>query len=183
MYQKKKLAFTNRVVFEKFSPAIDKCFCVVSKMMFANRINIDGSINMEQAGFLKKSDLWSYIYYLYYYNNTSVEEFASMRDEEKGKASALRFYEVVKAVVQNRFVAEERIIPLDVNTLIFFINSIVHKYGEDMKNPVVDYLKSFLDKHRDMVRLNKLSVVTGRENVEVAKNASNANVKVQFEYK
>lgn len=185
MYQKKKLAFSNRTIFEKFSPSIDRCFCVVAKMMFANRINIDGSIDMSQAGFLKKNEVWSYIYYLFYYNNTTLEEFATMRDEEKGKASAIRFYEVVKAVVQNQFIADDKVVPLDINTLIYFVNAIVHKYGENMKNPVVDYLISVLDKHKGVTHLNKLSVITGTNASVVAEpeKVANANVKVSFQYK
>lgn len=195
-FKRKKLAFNNQAMFEKqFSTVFETCFCVVSKMMFNNHVNIDGSINMEQAGFLRKYQLWSYIYYLYYYNNSSLEEFAAMKGE-LGKASAVRFYEVVKAVVQNQFVPEESVTPLDVNTLIYFVNIIMAKYrGEgaiaesNIKNPVVDYIRGVLarGKGEEGVRLKKLSVVTGKEsgNVNVVTDSAgvgNANVKVTFDY-
>lgn len=186
-FQKKKLAFRNQAVFDRsFSPAVDSCFCVVARLVFEGRINVDGTINVEQAGYLKKGDVWSYIYYLYTYNHTSVEEFVAMKDE-KGKASALRFYEVVKAVVQNQFVPEVAIVPLDVNTLIYFINLMCQRYGENMQNPVATFLQS-MTKRPEVVHLSKLSVVTGQEPGAVnvitnANKAKNANVKVQFEYK
>lgn len=187
-FQKKKLAFNNTLVFGKpFSPSVDQCFCVASRMMFNHRINMDGTIQMEHAGYLKKNELWSYIYYLYTYNNTSVEEFVTMKDEN-GKASALRFYEVVKAVVQNQFIPEDKVVPLDVNTLIYFINVVCQRYGDNMKNPIADFLKSVVHKQHDIVHLSKLSVITGQEQgalnvITNADKAKNANVKVQFNIK
>lgn len=160
MFTKFKLSFTSAVVFEKeFKPSIDNAFCVVSRMMFLNMINIDGSINEEQVGLLKVYELWSYIYYLYYYNHSSVETFAAMKDEKDGKASALLFYETVRGEVDNPFVGSDEILPLDVNTLAYFINKMVHTYGKNMRNPVVDYLKEIvrriMDNQSIVERLNK----------------------------
>lgn len=185
MFRKKKLAFSNKTVFEKFSPSIDKCFCVTSRLMFEGRINIDGSVNMEQAGYLRKYQLWSYIYYLYYYNNTSVETFSTMMDPENGKASAIRFYEVVKAVIKNQFIPEDSIIPLDVNSLIYFINVMIHTYGQNMKNPITDYIHAILNSNKGLVKIDKLTVKTGNEDKVVLTTddkEDDANIRVKLNY-
>jgi hypothetical protein len=164
VYTKKRLAFSNQAVFEKkFSSGIDACYCVVSKMMFENLMNVDGTISHENAGSLRKSDLWSYIYYLFYYNNSSVEEFVAMKDKKNGKASAIRFYEVVKAVVKNQFVEEEEITPLDVNTLIYFVNIMIERYEGNMSNPIVSFVQQLVHKAKgeQIGAIKKLSIVTG----------------------
>lgn len=150
MFTKSKLSFTSTVVFEnEFKPSIDHAFCVVSRMMFLNMINIDGSINEEQLGLLKIYELWSYIYYLYYYNHSSVETFAAMKNTTDGKASALLFYETVRREVENPFIGSDEVLPLDVNTLAYFINKMVHTYGKNMRNPVVDYLSEIVRRIMD----------------------------------
>ncbi len=189
MFSKKKLAFTNELVFEKFKADFDKCFCVVSKMMIKDVLNIDGSIDITKTGELKKYELWSYIYYLYYFNNTTLEEFALMKDNDnKGKASAIKFYEVVRNTVNNQFVPQDKIIPLDVNTLSYFINILVHKYEENLTNPIVHYLQKLLNRKSDMIKLGKLSISTGNtgKNVEIVTNSNNvknSNVRIRMNVK
>lgn len=188
MYQKSKLSFKNQTIFEKaFRPNIDKAFCVVSKMMFFNTINVDGSINPEKESQLHKYELWSYIYYLYYYNNTSVEEFARMKNPDNGKANAVRFYRSVQEVVQNSFVPDDKILPFDVRTLSFFINTLIHKYGNDLRNPVVDYLQQLLNNKEAMAQLKKFTLVTGQPpgNVSIVtdpQNVRRSNIRVTLGY-
>ena len=186
MFKKSKLTFKNSAVFEKrFKPFIDTVFCVVSKMMFFDRINVDGTVNPEQAGYLNKYELWSYIYYLFYYNNSTVGEFMEMKDTKTGKANAFKMYTVVKEVVDNQFVDGEDIVPFDVNTLIYFINIVTQKYGPDLRNPIVDYLQKILASKEAMTSINKFSIVTGQKdgNIVVVSNPSNienANIKIGF---
>lgn len=186
MYKKSELTFKSLIVFGRyFKPYIDHSFCIVSKMMFMNKINIDGTINDDQAGYLKRHDLWSYIYYLYYHNNSSVEEFVQMKNKETGKASALLMYKVVQAVVQNQFIANDDIIPFDVNTLIYFINVITQKYGENLRNPVVDYLRNILSNKDAVESIRKFAIRTGVTSGNVVlvtdpKEVDNANIKVKF---
>jgi hypothetical protein len=186
MFKKAGLSFKNKLVFEKdFKPSVDNSFCVVSKMMFFNRINIDGTINVDQASFLKKYELWSYIYYLYYYNNSSVEEFVDMKNSKDGKANAVLMYKVVQKVVDNQFIKEGEIVPFDVNTLVYFINVITQRYGENLRNPVVDYLRKLVNNKDAMDQIRQFSLVTGRQPGNVVmvtdpKDMQNANIKVRF---
>jgi len=185
MFTKARLSFAHKLVFEKdFKPNIERAFCVVSRMMFEDRINIDGTINMEQAGYLKKWQLWSYIYYLYYYNNSSVEEFVTMKNPKNGKANAVLFYESVRKVIQNQYIGQDEITPFDVNSLIYFINVVSQKYGEDMKNPVVDYLRKILRSKSAVDQISKFTLVTGTKEgqVQLVNKEENANIKVKFGY-
>lgn len=183
-FKKSELSFRNKTVFEKdFRANIDKTFCVVSKMMFMNRLNVDGSINIDQVGFLKKYELWSYIYYLYYYNNTSLEEFAGMKNRENGKANALLFYKNVSSVVDNQFISNGEIMPLDVNTLAYFVNLMVRKYGADMRNPVIDYLRHILNSPEAIDKIRQFTLSTGMKpgNVTIVSNPQDvdkADIKV-----
>lgn len=190
MFIKKKLAFNNVLIFEKqFKADFDKSFCVVSKMMIKDVLNIDGSIDIVKTGDLKKYELWSYIYYLYYFNNTTIEEFALMKDNDnKGKASAVKFYEVVRNTVNNQFVPHDSFIPLDVNTLSYFINILIHKYENNLTNPIVNYLQKILNRKPDMIKLGKLAITTGNsgKNVEFitnSNNAKNSNLKIKMDLK
>jgi hypothetical protein len=156
-------------------------------MLFNNRINVDGSIDVENAGFLKKYQLWSYIYYLYYFNNSSVEEFVMMKNKENNKAKAVLFYEVVKSVVQNQFVNTEEIVSFDVNSLVYFINVIVHKYGINLRNPVIDYLRQLMSNKETVAKLRNFTLVTGKDAdgvtlVTAPENVKNANIKVKLSY-
>lgn len=186
MFKKSKLTFKNIAVFErKFKPYIETAFCVVSKMMFFDRINVDGTINPEQAGYLSKYELWSYIYYLFYYNNSTVGEFMEMKDTKSGKANALKMYTVVKEVVDNQFVSGEDVVPFDVNTLIYFINIVCQKYGVDLRNPIVDYLQKILSSKETITAISKLSLVTGQKNGNIKvvtdpNDLGNANIKIGF---
>ena len=186
MFEKATLSFKSIIMFGKeFKPSIDHSFCVVSKMMFFNHINIDGTINDDKASLLKKHELWSYIYYLYYYNNSSVEEFVKMKNPKDGKANALQMYRVVQEIVQNQFVPSTEIAPFDVNTLIYFINVITQRYGENMRNPVVDYLRKILGSKEAIEQIKKFSLRTGAKPGNVVmvtdpKEVNNADIKIEF---
>jgi len=187
MFSKAKLAFTNEAVFEKeFKPAIDTAFCVVSKMMWLSRINIDGTIDADQAVFLKKYEIWSYIYYLFYHNHSTLDMFASMKSDDNGKANALLFYKTVAETVDNQFINESiakgKIVGFDVNTLIYFVNVIVQRFGEDLTNPVVQYLQKIVNSPETIEKLRKFSLITGRApgNVQVVTGnaVKNADIKI-----
>lgn len=187
MFEKQKVAFNNKDIFgNKFSSNIESCFCSVSKMLFANIINIDGSIDVEKGPSLKKEQLWSYIYYLFYYNNKNEKtpEFVNMKTEKNGKANAVKFYDVVMIETKSAK-GQGRPIVLDQNTLIFFINIIVHKYQRILVNPVIDYLNQILAKEI-IPSLGSLSIKTNStpgKNVTIVTDPtklSNANVKVNF---
>lgn len=155
-------------------------------MLFENHINIDGTINVDTASLLRKYEIWSYIYYLYYYNHSVIQEFADMKNAKTGKASAMQFYDVVRRVVQNPLIPEtsDNVVPFDVNTLIFFVNKMINTYGNNMMNPVVVYLQKLLENKCAARKLQGLTLVTGRPPNEVEvlhdhEQISNANVSIR----
>jgi hypothetical protein len=196
-YTKKRIAFTNKAIFEypKFKPDIEKCFCIVSRMMYENRINVDGTIDMEQAGYVRKYQLWAYIYYLYYYNSSSLDDFQAMKTKDEnasslsdarirvGKASGEKFFMVVREAVQNGFVKDDEVTAFDVNTLIYFINLMHQRYQGVISNPIAQYLEGLLARKGDLVRLARVSVVTGdpKNALKILTDPSNiekANIKI-----
>lgn len=187
MFQKQKVSFNSKEVFDsKFKANIDTCFCVVSKLLFNNIINIDGSIDIDKAILLKKFQLWSYIYYLYFFNNKVIPEFIAMKTAKNDKASAILFYDTVMKTVNEKNIqnAKAKVIPFDINTLIYFINIIIHKYEHNMTNPVIDYLNKILEK-QIIPSLGSISIRTGTNsgNVKIItnpQNVSNSNVKVKL---
>ena len=190
------VSFSNTALFDKkFKSDIETCSCLVGKMFFSRKINIDGSIDVDNMVNLRKYELWSYIYYLYYFNNTSIDEFSSMKNPKDGKASAENFYRTVRDVVDNQFVEkinqasekDEMVVPLDPRTLSYFINLIVHRYEDDLTNPIIDYIKELVERNKG-AKFNSLLIKTGNDkDIKITpgfgKNANanaarNANVKV-----
>jgi hypothetical protein len=168
MFEKQKLQFSNKSVFGyAFKNNIDDCFCKTSKMLFAGKINPDGTVDESRADTFKKSELWSYIYYMYYYNNSDLDEFKAMRTKKTGQANAILFYDVVKTVVDRRTVDinsahEQSVKPLNTLYLIKFINNIIADSGDELVNPVIDYLKMLLSK-KALLNLKGIKLVTGSQ--------------------
>ena len=200
--KKRMVAFTNIQVFDKkFKADIEACFSTVAKMLFAKKIGVDGSVDTTNTVNLRKYELWSYIYYLFYYNNTSIEEFASMKSKGGlGGASAENFYKTVRDVVDNRYVTAlsietgkpDAVVPFDIQTLAYFLNYIIHKYEDDLSNPIIDYVKEILRSKETLQKLNSIIVKTSpnaKGNVKIvagdqnAKSADNANVRIRFNAK
>jgi len=190
--------FSHAALFDKkFKPDIETCSCIVGKMVFAKKINIDGSVDVDNMINIRKYELWSYIYYLYYFNNTSIDEFVAMKNTKTGTASAENFYRTVRDVVDNQFVSriniasdkDEVVVPLDPRTLAYFINMIIHKYEEDLANPIMSYLRELV-RQKPKATFDSLIIKTGdNENVKIVpgigKNANpnavrDANVKIDI---
>jgi hypothetical protein len=196
MFEKKRIAFSRKEIFGiKFQPTIDKCFCTVSKMLFNSEINTDGTIDITQSVNLKKEELWSYIYYLYFYNHTNVVIFKSMKNKENGKASGEQFYAAVISMVEgeeettNTNVNTQPAKSFDTTTLIIFINNVIEEFGNELVNPIFDYL-SLLLKKNILTRISGITIKTNNEdnndnkgNIVIVTNKENvkkANVKVSF---
>ncbi len=194
MFEKKRVAFSRKEIFgNNFKPVIDVCFCRVSKMVYDDKFMVpEGTIDITKASSFTKEELWSYIYYLYYYNQTGVLVFKQMRNEENGKANAELFYNTVVAMVDGEKevvqVEEKPAKPFDVTALIMFINTIIEDFGKELINPIFDYLKLLVNKSM-LARISgitlkaadtegngnsKIKIVTGDQNVQ------NANVKISF---
>lgn len=164
VFKKKQVSFKTIEVFGTgFKTDVEVCFCIVSKLLFRNVINIDGSIDMEQLVNVQKKEIWSYIYYMYQYNNATIPEFIKMKNPTTGKADGQQFYNVVfddidisnetngNIVVNknsNTNINSKKIrnVGTDIVRLVYFINKMVHTYKSDLINPVVDYLKQLMKK-------------------------------------
>jgi hypothetical protein len=101
-----------------------------------------------------------------------------MKTERNGKANAELFYESVKNATG------ETGSQLDNNTLIYFINLMIHNNEDNLINPVIDYLKKILSKEI-IPSLGSIGIKTGTnsKNVNIITNTNavkNANVKVSF---
>lgn len=187
MFQKARVAFSNKTIFgNKFSPAIDSCFLAVSKMLYSDKINVDGTIDITKSAALTLKDLWSYIYYLYYYNHTNVKIFHSMSNPKNGKANAELFYSTVTTFLENVNAGNENSAakPLDTTTLIIFINNVIEEYERQIVNPIFDYL-SVLMKKNIMTKLSSLNIVTGQDQTGIKivtdpTEVENANVKIRL---
>jgi len=182
MYEKKKVAFTNKKVFgNRFKNNISLCFCKVTKMMFQEKINVNGTINIEMTNDLLLEELWSYIYYLYFYNKGSIDLFKSMMDKKTRKATAIKFYETVIAYtdIRNSETSTKPAKPFDNTILIEFINKVLAEYKDDLINPVFDYLFKIMQRE---VNLTGITVRTGdKGNVSVMTkpdNVKNSNIKI-----
>jgi hypothetical protein len=109
-----------------------------------------------------------------------------MKSDDNGKANALLFYKTVAETVDNQFINESiakgKIVGFDVNTLIYFVNVIVQRFGEDLTNPVVQYLQKIVNSPETIEKLRKFSLVTGRApgNVQVVTGnaVKNADIKI-----
>jgi hypothetical protein len=196
MFEKQRVAFSNKDVFgPKFTPDVKSCFCKVSQMLFADKINTDGTLDINKAGLLTKEELWSYVYYLFYYNHSNVPVFKSMSNVESGKAKASLFYGAVASIVYgvdedsqerskgNASPKKRGVKPFDTTTLIIFVNNILEEFGKQIINPVFDYLQVILRKNI-VSRIADITIKTGNNSgfkiVTDAKDVANANVKFNF---
>jgi hypothetical protein len=149
----------------------------VSRLLFKNVINVDGSIDMEQLVNVRKKELWAYIYYLYQYNNSTIPEFIRMKNPVSGKADGQLFHDTVyddkdfKNSNTNTS-TNTKTIGTDIVRLVYFINKMIHTYKTDLVNPVIDYLKQLMKKEM-LTKLSEIKVQmvptlnSGKNNVKV----------------
>lgn len=167
-FEKHRLSFTShqgKMVFGKnFKSGRKAAVQTASRLLLSDHLMMDGSIDKSHISYLEDADLWSYIYYLYAFNNEHIPEFTQMKGDD-GLASAERFYDVVKSMVERSALRiQYRIERLSIGDLILFIDKIVAKHSERLVNPVVDHYNEMLLKtHSDSVRNIDVVVRTGRE--------------------
>lgn len=133
------VVFSDRRVFGKgFRPNADAVFCKLSKMLVQGHFaDARGTIDIgRQAGAWRLDVLWSYVYYLYVYNRSNLDLFGAMSDPKTGRASARRFVSVVRS-----YLGTSDDLPIDVPTLILFVNGTIDAYGTRLTNPLFDYLQ------------------------------------------
>lgn len=212
VYKKKALRFGDKNVFgTKFSPSVNKSLEKLSTILVMNKAYPTGML-VKDAIF-ETSDLWNYVYYLFYYNNIDIDYFAAMKDPVTGKASAELFYNVVKNVgtafesleriqgekaydtiirledltydVRKQSPQKQMVTPLSNKTLISFIHYVVVRYGDDLVNPLFDYVKVLSQKTSTIAKMKGIKIVTGldKDSVNIVfdeEGIKNADIKVTF---
>lgn len=161
MFIKEDISFQTKEIFYGFKPLINECFCIVSSMLFNEIINPDGTIDFNRKVSVK--ELWSYIYYIYFYNNRHIPEFISMTNKKTNKASAKRFFEVVKLSVD---LPDAK--TLSSESLVLFIDRMIHTKKKEIMIPIVIYLQKILD--RSIIPAQTISfkkVKNSNTNVEI----------------
>jgi hypothetical protein len=182
-FAKQEVAFKDKNVFGSFKGNLDSCFCVVSRLLFTGLLETNGMISQAKAGLIKKSDAWSYIYYLYYYNSTDIEVFKAMKEPKKGKASAVLFRRAVLDKLNEQGILLDRPRVLKPQELAGFINIVLKEEGDNIVSPIFDYLKMLLDT-KVVNHLEGIKLVTGNSGAEArfvtGQAAKNANIKISF---
>ena len=163
------ITFETKGVFGKrrkdkknFEPVFCKCFYYVSRMLYREKINLDGSINFKHVN-LKKHELWSYIYYLYYYNHTRIQVFKNMN---KGSTPNAEYF--YRQVISTIGIAEPKEPSVSVENLIMFINEIVNEY-KTLYNPLLMYLNKIIEKSK-MLTLQGITIKTNSNKINVRKS-------------
>lgn len=156
VFKKRLTKFNDMRIFGKaFKTSITSAFNSVAVLLHHNKVNHDGTIDVQNVGMFSINELWYYIYYLYHYNNQNISEFAEMRDHN-GYARADLFYKsVYKTVKGKEYIPKENelLTPLSEMNLIEFINDIIARYPSvetfpqtGLINPVFDYIKIIIEK-------------------------------------
>lgn len=177
-FEKHRLSFTSqqgKMIFgEHFKSGKQAAIQAAAKLLLSDQLNQDGTINENNISYLSDHDVWSYIYYLYSFNNEHINEFIKMKDEE-GQASAELFYDVVRSRVDNSGLKTYyNIRKLNVPELIKFVKIVVQRYKKDLVNPVIDHYNIMLQANLNSAFKNINVVVrTGDENARIVTNPKN----------
>lgn len=189
---KKKVAFRNNEVYGKqFRPGIKLVFPIVAKMLFDDKINVSGGINADKSDNINKSELFNYVYYLWYYNKTNIYPFNEMSDE-KNHASGTLFYNSIKKIVDNDYqynvCRNTSVTQISISGLIYFINKIVNENIDRIIIPIIDHLQILL-KDETQKSISSISIKTSsntnNEKIYKAqllndKNVNNGDIKIKF---
>jgi hypothetical protein len=175
-FEKHRLSFSSpkgKTIFgEHFKSGKQAAIQTAAKMLLSDQLNSDGTINASKAFELTTADLWSYIYYVYVFNKETIPEFESMRGDD-GLASAERFYDVVKSILDNTGLRPQYDIKkIDKDDLIKFVDKIVKREGDKLLNPVVVHYNGMVG---TLLEKAKLVVKTGNvgNNVKIVTNPDN----------
>lgn len=174
-FQKRRLSFVSfqgkQVFGEQFKSGKQAAIQNAAKLLLSDQLNDDGTINENNTAYINESELWSYIFYLYYHNRDRIQEFKIMSNE-KGNASAENFYDVVSSVIENTGLKiHYNIRFLTKNELIKFIKIVIGRHKDDINNPVIDHYNAMLQTDINQYFKNmKVVVRTGRENARIVRD-------------
>lgn len=179
MYEKLRIAYSREEIFGKhFKPSINDCYCRTAKIFFNNKINTDGSIELTKESKFKREDLWSYLYYLYYYNHSIIQEFKEIVNVSKDKSSAEKFYNIIIKIFNINDNVSKSAKPLDNIILIKFINYIIKEYSsKNLINPIFDYINILL--RTQNIKIKNLNI-KGDNIITDEEKIKNSNIVVKL---
>lgn len=144
-----------------------------AKLLMSNILEKNGAIKKNKISYLEESDLWSYIAYLYYFNKEHVTEFKHMKGND-GRASAERFYDVVRSVSgKTSLTTHKSVEKISINDLHYFINHIISRRAKTLVNPVVEHynnaiLRNDIDTLKnDFIKNMDIVVRTGMKDARI----------------
>jgi hypothetical protein len=154
---KERIKFKNQRVFGRlFDPFIDSAISFVGKMYISGKIEPNGKVNDTKK--LLLGDLWSYVYYLYYYNRDK-DPFKSMKTLTGNHASARNFYKIVHKITKTS------VGKINEKILIKFINIVITEYK--INNPIQS--KSIIVNNKDC-EIEKRKLEDEKNKLEDEKN-------------
>jgi hypothetical protein len=164
-----KISFKRSDIFGKaFTPSLNSCFARVSNMLLSGTINSNmrpgmkaGTIDLQIGLTTNRTSLWSYIYYLYFYNNKLNPIFYSMKNK---KANAMLFCQTIMS-----YLGTDKI---DNMALTIFINKIINEYN--LINPVIDYLGNIIKNKEVIPKLSEILIKDGT----LTNNVKTADIKL-----
>jgi hypothetical protein len=164
-----KISFKRFDIFGKtFAPSLNSCFARVSNMLLTGTINSNsrpgmksGTIDLQIGLATNRTSLWSYIYYLYFYNNKTNPVFYSMKNT---KANAELFCKTIMS-----YLGTDK---LDNMALTIFINKVINEYS--LINPVIDYLDNIVKNKQVIPKLSEILIKDG----VLTNNVKTADIKL-----
>lgn len=139
-----EVTFNTSSVFGKgFVPNRKVIVACVRNMLNTGFIKLDGHISNENLNKIRKSQLWSYIYYLWWYNKDKIDLFDKMSNykQKKTKASSKMFciqiHEVMKS--NNITISSTLMNTFKKENISFCINNIIVQY-KNISIPILEKL-------------------------------------------
>jgi hypothetical protein len=154
-----------------YASGIKGAVCAVGNLLDKGLLTPHGTIHTPKVGTIRKGELWSYVYYLWYHNHTSIDTFKQMTiyQNHRAKASAVRFVEAI-----------HRVLGFDTNTkplgqltkdnLVAAIHTILSR-EQDIKIPILQRLYQQINRADEiMPREFQRLGLSGAMNVKVVPN-------------
>jgi hypothetical protein len=136
------ISFSSKSIFgHEFNPGIKASVCVVGSLLNYSYLKINGTIHPSKVSNMKKSDIWSYIYYLWYYNRAYIDVFSKMtnRDKKQEKASAQTFLSGLYPYLEKSGGNETLASVFRKERLVNALNKIIES-NEDISIPILQRL-------------------------------------------
>lgn len=181
---KKTISFKNSTVFGKnFTKRVSNAECVVAKMLNANVLNMNGSLDnrdVEAFKALTKEHLWLYIYYLWFNNYQIIPLFNRMTtfvQTKKNKSMELRtpLDEGEARACANCFVKEIKAFLKQHDRLV-----IDNENGEQItREQLIDFLNFLFNENEDVIKVPLLENIY--ERITHIQEEFNKNIEKEIE--